>query len=314
MRMVVAAMVVVLSMFGTLTAKGTPAGTLITNQAQIDYVVGNTAGQVASNEDRFVIDRVADVLLSWQDNAPVEVSAGDNGRILTFRLSNLGNSDDNISLAYEHNASSDFLPQNVQVFIDSDGNGEFDPATDTLVVGGVVLAADANVTLFVVGDIPDDNTTDPNDLSYEILKAETNATATAGPDDPAHIDTVVRTQKDQESGIWVVRDYWLATRKTATIHSDDNATHTGTRITYTVECYIDGNATGHTIDGVTVRDTIPAGTRYVGGSLRLAGAALTDAADSDAGEYDANATQVEVRMGTLIGTTHTKMQFDVRVK
>jgi uncharacterized repeat protein (TIGR01451 family) len=312
--MVVATMVVVLNMIGMLMAKGTPAGTLITNQAQIDYVVGNTPGQIASNEDRFVIDRVADVLLSWQDTAPVEVSAGDNGRVLTFRLSNLGNGDDNISLTYEHNTSSDFLPQNVQVFIDSDGNGEFDPATDTLVGGGVVLAADANVTLFVVGDIPDDNTTDPAARSYEILKAETNATATADSDDPVRVDTVVRTQKDQDSGIWVVRDYWLATRKTATVHSDDNATHTGTRITYTIECYIDGNATGHTIDGVTVRDAIPTGTRFVPGSLRLDDTALTDAADSDAGECDANATQVEVRIGTLSGTTHTKMQFDVRVK
>jgi uncharacterized repeat protein (TIGR01451 family) len=229
-------------------------------------------------------------------------------------LSNLGNGDDNISLAYEHNTSSDFLPKNVQVFIDSDSNGKFDPASDTLVAGGVVLAADANVTLFVVGDIPDDNTTDPADRSYEILKAETNATATAGSDDPARVDTVVRTQKDQDSGIWVVRDYWLATHKTATVHSDDNATHTGTRITYTIECFIDGNATGRTITGVTVRDTIPVGTRYVPGSLRLNNATLTDAVDGDAGQYDANASRVEVRMGTLSGTTHTKVRFDVEVK
>jgi uncharacterized repeat protein (TIGR01451 family) len=313
MRMVVAAMVVVLSMIGALTAKGTPAGTAIENTAQIDYTIGNVNGSIDSTVDRFVVDRVVDIHIVWEDTAPVEASAGDSGRVLTFRVSNLGNADENVTATYEHNTSSLFDPQHIRMVLDN-GDGVYDPADDHNCTGTCLLGADANVTVFLVGDMPDDGTAEPGDWSRDSIKADNSAQATAGPDHQDAVDTVIRSAHDRATGIWLIRDYWLATRKTATIHSDDNATHTGTRITYTVECYIDGNATGHTIGGVTVRDTIPAGTRYVGGSLRLAGVALTDAADSDAGEYDDNATQVEVHMGTLSGTTHTKMQFDVRVK
>jgi uncharacterized repeat protein (TIGR01451 family) len=232
---------------------------------------------------------------------------------LTFRVTNLGNGDENITLGYEHNVSSDFLPTGVQIFLD-DGDGIYTPGVDTNISALSALGADANVTLFLVGDIPDDNTTAPGKQSSEAIRATSDANATAGADRQHAVDIVVRKKEDVDRGVWGIRDYWVATDKNATVHSDDNAIHTGTRITYTIKAYIDGNTTGHTIGGVTVRDTVPAGTRYVPGSLRLDDAVLTDAIDADAGAYDANATRIEVHMGTLSGTTHKKVHFDVEVK
>ncbi len=300
-----------LSMAVNVAAKGTSVGTDINNTALIEYAVGGMDHNLTSSTDRFVVDRVVDIQVVWEDSAPVKVSAGDTERVLTFVLANEGNGDENITLAYEHNTSSDFTPQGVWIYRDEDNNSIFDPAIDTN-LSRVVLGADTNVTLFLVGTIPDDNTTAPGSQSYETLHADTERNATAGADQADQVDTVVRTGKDQDTGSWIIRDYWLVAEKNATVHTDDNATHTGSRITYTIDTWIGGKAAGHHIDAVVVSDVIPAGTRYLPGSLRLDATALTDKADGDAGE--ANATMVTVRVGTLSGTTHRTMQFDVEVE
>jgi len=309
-RQLVWVMAVLFGLAAGAAAKGTPAGTDIANSAQIDYVVGGIDGNITSNEDTFVVDRIVDIKIDWEDSAPVEVSAGDQDRVLTFRLTNQGNSDENITLEYEHNTSSDLLPENVHIVQDTNGNGLYD-AEDTNLTR-VELGADVNVTLFLVGDIPDDNTTTPGAQSYETLHADTERNATSGADQADRVDTVVRTGEDQDTGSWVIREYWLVVEKNATVHSEDNATHTGSRVTYTIDAFIDGKADGEQIDAVTIVDLIPEGTRYLPGSLRLDDSVLTDDADGDAGE--ANATQVSVRMGTLSGTTHRTMQFDVEVE
>ena len=310
MQKITALTVVLLSMTFLLVAKGTPAGTLISNMALIDYTVGGTDGNLSSNTDQFIIDRVVDIKIDWEDAAPIEVAAGDHDRVLTFLLTNLGNGDENITLGYEHNATSLFVPQGVWIYQD-DGDGLFDPTKDSN-ISRVSLGADLNATLFLVGTIPDDNTTVPGNQSYEAIRASSDSNATPGADRQHQLDVVIRQGVDVDTGSWVVRNYWLVTDKNATIHSEDNATHTGTRITYTIDCYIDGNVTGKTISNMVVTDNIPANTRYVPGSLRLDAAALTDAVDGDHGEC--NTTQITVRVGTLSGSGHKKVHFDVEVE
>jgi uncharacterized repeat protein (TIGR01451 family) len=293
-----------------LGAKGTLAGTSIPNQAQIAYVVGGIDNNLTSNTDEFVVDRIIDVHISWQDNAPVQVSAGDPRRVLTFRATNLGNSDENMTLTYDHNTTSDFAPTNIKIYQDTDGDGHFDPAVDTEITMPVGLANDANMTIFIVSDIPD--TATPSQKSLDGVTVAVDANATAGADDPSAIDTVIRQKSERDQGAYEVRDYWLATQKTQIIHSDDNATHTGTRITYTIDTWIDGNATGQSIGNVVITDPIPSGTAYTASSLVLDGTSLSDAADGDAGEVVGGV--VTVRIGTLSGTTHKKVSFDVEVQ
>ena len=58
----------------------------------------------------------------------------------------------------------------------------------------------------------------------------------------------------------------------------------GATITYTITAEVTGTGTAV---GVIVEDLIPANTTYVPGSLTLNGASLSDAADGDAGNYEA---------------------------
>jgi len=292
-------------------AKGTPAGAEIQNRASIHYVVGGIDGNLTSNTDHFVVDRIVDLHISWQDGAAVEVSASEQGQVLTFLLTNLGNGADRFHLAYEHNATgSGFTPLSSPVlYQDSDGNGIFDPDSD-LQVSDLNLTADANVTLFVVSDIPPG--VQPGDLSHDGIHATSQSRPTAGADRQAEVDIVVRTQDDWAQGTYQIFDYWLERHKSAVVHSDDNQTHTGTRITYTIDLYIDGNTTGQTIEHLQLHDTIPTGTAYVAGSLKLDATAQSDAVDGDAGSCDG--TTVQVAVGTLTGSTHKQVHFDVQVQ
>jgi len=300
-----------LSLAVVLAAKGTLAGTGIDNSAQIAFAVGGVDHNITSNTDTFVVDRVVDVHTSWQDSAPVKVSAGDHGRVLTFVVSNEGNSDDKLTLSHDHNSSSDFAPENLQIFLDTNHNGIFDPGTDT-VVSDLSLPADGNATIFFVSTIPDDNTTQPGTKAWEILRAASESNATSGADDPSAVDTVVRQGEDNATGVYEVLDYWLESNKTARIHSADGKTHTGTRVSYTITVGIGGDAAGKTIGQVVITDAIPAGTRYVAGSLRLEGHPLSDRIDGDAGQCDG--TTVRVDVGTLSGTASKQVTFDVDIQ
>ena len=292
-------------------AKGTLAGTAIQNSAQIHYSVGGIDQNLTSNTDSFVVDKIVDLDLSWQDGAAVEVSAGEQSRILTFLLSNLGNGEDRFHLGYEHNTTnSQFVPlPTPSIYQDSNGNGIFDPGTD-IQVSDLNLTADGNVTLFVVSDIPIN--AQAGDLSHDGILAVSQSHPTAGADRQTEIDTVVRAQHDRDQGLYRIFDYWLESHKSAVVHSDDNLTHTGTRITYTIDLSIGGNATGRTIDHVLMRDSMPAGTAYLAGSLKLDGVSLTDAADGDKGHYDGS--RVTVDIGQLSGTVHQVVSFDVQVQ
>ena len=290
-------------------AKGTLANTVISNIAKVNYTLGGIENNITSNANSFVVDKIVDIVLVWQDNAPVEVGSGEHNRVLKFNLTNLGNSTDDVNISYEHNSTSDFVPLNPTIHLDSNGDGIYDPSVD-LAINDINLSADANATLFVVCDIPND--ANESNISRDGIEATSNTSATAGADHPNQVDTVVRKGADRAEGIYKVRDYFLISSKSAKIHSDDNATHTGTIITYTIDLGIGGNSAGKSITNIKLKDNIPVGTRYQAGSLRLDDANLSDPADSDAGSFDGSVVYVNV--GTISGAVHKKVKFDVQVQ
>ena len=293
-------------------AKGTLAGTTIYNRAGIDYQVGGMDYNLTSNTDSFLVDKIIDLDISWQDASAVEVGASEQDRVLTFLLSNLGNGDDQFDLSYEHNSTSSFspAPTNPRIYRDSNGNGVFDAGTD-LQISDINLTADANVTLFVVSDIPDANYTS-GDLSHDGITADSRSSATVGTDDQYAVDVVVRSDTDVDMGAYVIRDFWLSSQKSALVHSVDHLLHTGTIVTYSIDLSIGGNAGGRTIDQVIVTDGIPSGTVYQAGSLKLDGVSLTDVADADKGYYDGS--KVTIDIGVLSSTIHQIVTFDVQVQ
>lgn len=292
-------------------AKGTLAGTTVQNRADIVYSLGGVDYNLSTNIDSFVVDQIVDIGISWQDNSAVEAGAGDNASVLTFLLTNQGNGDDNISLAYDHNTtSSSFIPLNPLIYIDSNANGIYDPTIDQI-ISNITLAADANATLFIVSDIPDSNLS-AGSSSFDSISATSTTSANQSADRQDEVDVVVRTGTDEAEGEYRVRDYFLRSVKLSAVRSDDNQTHTGSIITYTIDLSIGGNSAGRTISGVVLEDVIPIGTVYQAGSLRLDGINLSDPADGDAGSYDGSKIRVDV--GTLSGAIHKKVEFDVQVQ
>ena len=67
-------------------------------------------------------------------------------------------------------------------------------------------------------------------------------------------------------------------------------------------------------ENVLVQDPIPANTIYVNGTLLYEGAAKTDAADSDEGQFEAVNNRVAFVAGTLPGGESRTMTFTVQVQ
>ncbi len=165
--------VVGLSFAGTAQAAGTAAGTSIANVATVDYEVGtiaqtpiessptgnSTPGANNGTATTFLVDNRVDLTLVETDSAPPPVSPGQPDVVATFNLTNTGNETQGYALAAAnlaagsvvHGNTDDQQVNNLRAFADTDGSGDFSGG-DTQFVDS--LAADANVLVFVVADVP----------------------------------------------------------------------------------------------------------------------------------------------------------------
>jgi len=304
-----------------LYPKGTQMGTLISNHADIKYTTGSQELNASSNIDKFVIDRIVDLDISWQDVSPVIVGSGDRDVALSFLLTNLGNGNDIFTLAYEHNSSTSFdpAPIHVRIYLDSDRSGLFDSTRDLLLVddtnisNDINISADANVTLFLLSDIVDDNESNytADELSYDGIRAKSVSHPTKLPDSAELVDAVVRVGESVAMGIYKTRDYWFRSTKSVLIVSDDNQTHTGSILHYTVLLKLVGETKDKSVDSVVVSDQIPEGSSYLPDSLHLDGKLLTDIVDGDEG--DTNSTHIRVIVGVVAGDDNHTVEFEVMV-
>jgi len=291
-----------------LFAKGTLANVVIENSAVASFSLANKVYTIESSRDSFLIDRVVDVKLSWQDNKAIEVGAGEKNRVLEFILTNLGNSTDDITISYEKNASSEFALENLQIFADTNHNQLFD-LNDTI-VDKITLNADENILLFLKGDVPDDVAI--KEKSIYILKASSTAKETKEKDNKESVDVVLRNKEAEALGEFFVRDYWLESYKKSYLFSEDNQTHTGTQIRYEIVLKIGGNSKDKEIANIKVEDKIPQFTKYLEGSLKLNENNLTDANDSDEGAFLGDAVVAYIE--TIKGNEEKKITFDVVVE
>jgi len=298
-----------------LYPRGTEAGTLISNHADITYIMASKERNSSSNIDEFVIDRIIDLDISWQDTAHVLVGSGDKGVILTFMLTNLGNGEDTFALSYEHNDTDSFdpPPENIHIYLDTDGSSIFDISKDVEVTDDINISADHNVTLFVVADIPNANDTNYSDseLSHDGISAESQSQPDETPDAPELVDIVSRRSLDMAMGVYEIREFWFESIKSVQVISDDNQTHTGSILHYTIILKLIGETDGKSVNSVVVTDKIPDGSSYLADSLRLDGKLFTDVEDGDNG--DINSTHIRVAVGEVAGDDNHTVEFDVMV-
>ncbi len=303
-------------------AVGVPVGTVINNQAQVDAMVDGNPVNLVSNFAAFTVDEVLNLTLTWQDATNVMVRPGETGQMLTFLLTNTGNGAEDFYLTIDNAIAGDqFEPQSPLLYLDTNGNSNYDPGTDQAydpVSNLPLLAPDQGINLFIFNDIP--SGLNDNDLGISQLLAE----ATTGSGSPGTIFfpalagdpvSIVGTSgaRAGTDGIYEVTLVAVALTKTVQINDPNggNQPLTGATLTYAILIEVTGLGTA---TALVVQDLIPANTSYVTGSMTLfdgtATKTLSDQIDLDEGAFiesppGTGSYEVSFALGDLTNTTQT---------
>lgn len=289
-------------------AVGTTAGIDISNTATVDYVIAGSSNSVNSNTATFRVDEILDVNVAWQDAANVVVSTPDSNQVLTYLLTNTGNGNDSYALSVQNTLGGDqFDPALVSIYLDSNGNGNYNPGFDALYVAGSndpVLAADASQTIFVLNNIPASLAV--GNLGNSQLTATSNtgsgvpgtSFANAG-ENNSNAVVGASGASSNATGIYEVTATTVSLNKSVVISDPlgGNQPMPGATMTYRIDVSVSGPGTA---TGVVITDPIPVNTSYTAGTLNLNAAALTDGVDADAGDVAGTTPNtVTVNLGDL---------------
>lgn len=301
-------------------AAGTLAGTDITNIATASYETGGSTVVIDSNPVVIKVDELLDVTAVSGDPGDVITTNGAQNVVSTFRITNTGNGPESFRLTPNVvNGGDDFDPALVQVVIDSNNNGLYDPGVDTVYVAGTndpLLAPDQIIRVFVLTNVP--ATQNNGDRAQvRITTAATTGigvpgTTFAGAGQGGGNAVVGSTGADADAGgFLLVNSASVALVKTASVLDPFGGTTSvpGSIITYTLTATVSGTGS---LNNLAINDPIPASSQYVASSMTLAAAALTDAADADQGNF--NGSRVSVALGNVAAGQSRTVTFKVRVQ
>lgn len=289
-------------------ATGVSAGTVITNTATATYNTGSGTGGTASIQSNAVslkVDELLNVTVAALAGAPVPAS--NSVATLSYAVTNTGNGTEAFRLAVDPAIAGNPFTGTIQtIAIDSNANGVYDPGVDAVVAAGgatPALAADGAVRVFVLIAVPgtaaDGATAQVRLTATAVTGSGTPGTTIAGQGDGG-VDAVVGATTAQSNALESVLARLAAiglTKSAAILDPFGGARPVpGALVTYSLVAHTTGTGTA---SSVHVTDAIPAGTTYQAGTLKLDGAALTDAADADAGA--AGAAGIDVALGSLAG-------------
>lgn len=300
------------------TYAATPANTLITNQVTVEYNVKGFGNSTVSNQATFRVLEVVDHSLVTNHPSGLSAQSPSSNKALSFSLSNLGNGNDSYQLSTSQSTTDDFDATNVRIYLDADDNGIFDLSSDTLYIFGSnnpTLAAGDSIVVFIVSDIPGSES-DDNQAALSLLAQ--SSVGTGSPGDlfsgagDGGVDAVLGAAggTSQDSSFYKVSALSTNITKSQSVLDPQGGSKviTNSIITYTLNVEVAGSGS---ISNVMVRDTIPANSEYVTGSLTLNSVPLTDASDTDQGVF--NGSEIQVSLGTVVSPTTTTVTFKVRI-
>jgi uncharacterized repeat protein (TIGR01451 family) len=289
-------------------AVGAPAGTSIDNTAQVTYSIGATSATASSNTVSVTVAEILDVVVTLQTPS-VNVTGGATQQELVYRVTNTGNGPEAFSLVMTSVlGGDDFDPTAATppIYFDTDASGDLSPGDAPYVIGtnDPNLNADAFVTVLVVNNIPASVVDGNRGLSRLTAAARTGigapGTNFAGQGVSGTDAVVGTTGADGEAtGQYLVSGITVNAVKSQTVVDQFGGARPvpGARINYSIAVSATGSGTA---TAAVFTDNVPANTTYVPGTLRLNGAALTDGADVDAGDFAATPTaRVRVTLGNL---------------
>lgn len=275
---------------------------------------------MSSNTVSITVDEILNVGVAWSDGGDVTVQPLSSNDVLTFRVTNGGNGSEAFALTARNSLSGDnFDPTSFAIYLDTNGNGRYDPAIDQAYVAGSndpVLAADASTTVFIVSTVPG-TVIDGNRAGLDfIATARTGSgapgTTFAGTGDGG-VNAVVgaTTATAPATGFYAVSATTVAFVKSATVADPFGGTTSvpGSIITYRLVASVSGSGS---LANLAVADTVPTGSAYKLSSITLDGAALTDASDGDAASFATNA--IAVGLGTVPAGSSHAVTFQVVIR
>lgn len=293
----------------------TPAGTVISNTATLNYEIDGVAQPpVLSDGDpitpglqpaSFRVDELIDLNLAWQDAAPVSVNSPDSNDALTFLLSNIGNGPESFSLTRVNSLAGDsFDPINGSagsIYLENGLQPGFQfsgPNADTLYIPGVnnpLLAPGASQLVYINSDMPAALANGNTGLVRLTAAATTPGAAGSAPGTilpgagTAGVDAVVGTNQAQQSrnGAYLVSGLTVVVAKT--VLAPPALIQPGSILNYQISVTVSGSGTAANL---VINDPMPPELNYTSGSLQVNGAARTDAADADNGQFVANTLTV----------------------
>ncbi len=142
---------------GQAGAAGTPAGTVIQNQASATadpFAPGGPVISALSNLVESVVSPVCSVSVTPDGTvaAPGQSSTllpGDT-TVFTYRLTNSGNTPNTYALKALVDAASAFTPAPLNIYLDANNDGQLEDAERATEISSLTLAPDSGQTLFVV--------------------------------------------------------------------------------------------------------------------------------------------------------------------
>lgn len=231
---------------------GTNASTNIVNNASVTFSV-NGVSQTAPppGNAEFVVDRKVDVIVDAVAGTSVAPLA--TNQVLTFNVTNKTNDTMDFILSTEQLTGDSFDASNVEIWVDTNGNGTLEtsggtPDTQQSYIDD--LAEDATIKVWVLGDIPDagddplvaDGDTADIALIAQAANPTGNAGApgaalaeTAGADQPTVVDNVfadaagsatgdiVEDGKHSDTATYTVGAASVAVTKTMTVICENSA-------------------------------------------------------------------------------------------
>jgi uncharacterized repeat protein (TIGR01451 family) len=305
---------------GPAAAAGTPAGTDITNVATATYELPTgDETSVDSNVVTLKVDELLDVSVAWSDPGDVATAPGLTAQLLSFTVTNAGNGLEKFTLGTVANGGGDdFDPAVTAIFIDANANNAFDPGVDTAYAAGVndpELDPDESISVFVLSTIPlvaQDGHRGRVDLTaVSVTGSGAPGAAFAGQGQGGGDAVVGATGAEgEDDGYYRVARAEISFVKSATVADPYGGTTKapGSIITYTLSATVNGTGS---LANLRVADAIPAGTTYQAGTITLEGAALTDAADADAGSF--TGTGIAVGLGSVAAGATRTISFKVKI-
>jgi uncharacterized repeat protein (TIGR01451 family) len=301
-------------------AAGTASGTSIVNNVTVDFQVGGVAQTQRTASDTFVVDRKINLTVAEVGTVTTTVVPGQSNAVTTFTLTNTSNATLDFALAAAqlaggtaaHGGTDAFDVTGLAIYRDVNTNGTYDSGTDTAVTFVDELAADASVTLFLVGNVPLSATN--GQVAGVRLTATAREGGTAGTQgaaitqttgaNTAGVDTVfadaagvggdtARNGAHSDDDDYTVVTATLGVTKTSRVISDpfNNTTNPkmipGAVIEY---CIAVANTGGAAASNVAINDPVPSQLTFNAGSILLNGTvsgATCNADGATGGSYSA---------------------------